>query len=44
MKEDQFIEKYLNAIKQAETNDEKKVILNKLYEAGFADGVEHGEN
>jgi len=34
---DEYLEKYIKAIKES-TDEELKIILNKLYEDGFQDG------
>jgi len=41
-KKDEYMQRYLDALKKAKSDKEKAVILNKLYEDGFADGVNEG--
>ena len=39
---DKYITKYLRAVNKAETNEEKKTLLSKIYDDGFADGYNSG--
>jgi len=39
---DKYITKYLKAINKAKTNEEKRDILNKIYDDGFGDGYNSG--
>lgn len=40
---DKYITKYLRAVNKAKTNEEKRTVLNKLYEDGFVDGTNVAE-
>jgi len=39
-----YIEEYLDALKKAKSDEEKIIILNKIYDDGFDDGFEDGCN
>ena len=38
--EDDYIGEYLKAIKQAKTDKDKRNLLNKIFDDGFADGFD----
>ena len=40
--EDKYIQRYLSALNEADTDIEKIDILNKVYEDGFEDGCNEG--
>ena len=41
MEEDQYIKKYIKAIKSSKTDEELKTVINRIYEDGFQDGIEN---
>jgi hypothetical protein len=40
---DKYVEKYLKAIKNSVTDDDLKIIVNRIYDDGFQDGVNEGQ-
>jgi hypothetical protein len=42
--EDEYINKYLIQIRNSDSDDEIKAILNRIYEDGFEDGVNYDNN
>jgi len=42
--EDKYIQKYLNKLNACQSDEDKKEVLNKLYEDGFEDGYNERDN
>jgi hypothetical protein len=39
---DEYVDKYLKALKESKSKKEKESVINKIYEDGFEDGVNEG--